>query len=426
MPSPRYSETEMSKSGFRLLLPTAAAILLAIACGPREYSGPVQDRPPSGQVAERSAGSTPSAPQPADDSADDTSVFDTPATQPAEPIPTAGAIRGDILLVNEDALTADEVLYAIRNTIEEAKSKQTRSGLLSQLDRWIRSQAQQEVGTLLVYQKAASGFDDERNKVLDKAVGSEVERRIAREFGGSTLRYEKHLKRYGLTPKLAQDRLKRQLIVRSYTQDMFLPQINIRREELLAEYKQRESEYSTPETRELWMIDAPFERFLPNGGRWTTATTEDKSIAWLAAEKHIRQAADALALRPFETVAAEMSLAQQRENGGLWGMIGKPLQPPYDVASGRIFKMAEQQISEPIQTDVSWCIVRCGRISPATRTSFEAAQDNLRTSLREQRYNKLATGYVLGLADKATLVGFESFLRAAALRAASADWPAAE
>ncbi|MFN0136261.1 MAG: peptidylprolyl isomerase, partial [Phycisphaerae bacterium] len=198
------------------------------------------------------------------------------------------------------------------------------------------------------------------------------------------------------------------------------------REELLAEYRRRDAEFTTNETRELWMIEAPFERFLPSGGRWAVASMEDKSVAWLAAEKHIREVAEALALRPFESVAAEMSLGPHRGSGGLWGMIGKPLQAPYDAASGRIFQFKEQQFSEPIQTDVSWCIVRCGKINPATRTTFEQAQGELRTSLREERYNKLATDYVLGLADKATLVGFDSFVRAGVMRAAGDDWPARE
>lgn len=432
------------------------AVLLSLTgCGPKEYSGPVSDRPPVGQARPESAGNvgpivTASAPRPERDesnaptdapSADITTPSATAATaaaasQPAsnlavqpvypDPPPAAGSIRSDILLVNDATLSVAEVLYALRESIEDAKKKQTRSGLANQLERWLRSQTQQEVGSLLVYQKVATTFDEQRNKVLDKAIDAEIQRRIAREFDDSSLRFEKHLKRYGLTLADAKARLRRQLVVRSYTQDLFLPQINIRRDELFDFYRANRANYVTPETRELWMIEIPFARFLPNGGSWAAASQEDKSVAWLASEKQARAAHAALATRPFDEVAREYSLGVHREAGGLWGVIGAPLQSPYDGPSGKAFALAEGQFTEPMQTDVSWCIARCGKINQGKVTSFEEAQDKIRETLREQRYNKLATDYVLRLADQATLVGFDSFVRIAMQRALNTDWPAAE
>lgn len=350
------------------------------------------------------------------------------ASAPAGPAPApyrAGAIRGDALVVNDAVVQVNDVLYALRDRIAEAKRTMAGAALRAQLERWVQSQTQQEVGTILIYGKASAAFDEQRTKALDAIVKREVDSRVLREFGGSEARFEKHLAEFGVALAQYRERVKRQFVVRAHTQDLFLPQVAIRRDELMAHYRANMAKYSTPETRELWIIEAPFEKFLPGGGRWSRATTEEKSIAYLGAKQAIERARRDLTARPFEEVAREHSLGAHREAGGCFGPIARPLAPPYDAATKLIFSYQSGQTSDVIETDSGFVMVRCGTIHPGTVTPFETAQAEIRDQLREERYNKLATDYVVRLAEKASIVGFESFVRTAVDRALSDGWPAA-
>lgn len=345
------------------------------------------------------------------------------ASAPAPLVGGAASISGDILLVNNSVLTAAEVLYLLRDEITEARQTLTPRRFVERLENWVREVVQQEIGILLVYERATAGLDDSRRQALDKAVERELDGILNNQFGGSSARLTSHLERYGLTLDAFRERLRRQLVVSSYTREIIAPRVQLRRDELLRRYRENEARYTTPETRELLMIEAPFERFLPPGVDWQHASSDERTRARLAAVRHIRAAAEALKQRPFQEVAREMSRGLHAADGGSWGLIGAPLQPPFDQASRWIFEHGPGQPSEPIETAAGWCIVACGEIRPAARLSFEQVQDELRQELFRERFNRLAGEYMLKLARDAAISSLESFIRAVVRRASDPDWP---
>src|SRR5262249_15345982 len=149
----------------------------------------------------------------------------------------AGSIQGEMLLVNKNTLTVAEVIYPLRDRVAEAKQARTKDGLEKQLDRWIRAAVQQEVGALLVFEKATAELDEQRLKQLEAMVKDDENQRITREFSGSSAKLVRHLERYGLTLAQYRERLKRQMVVRGYTRDILMPQVVVRREELFEYYK---------------------------------------------------------------------------------------------------------------------------------------------------------------------------------------------
>ena len=331
--------------------------------------------------------------------------------------PTPGAIEPDILMVNDAVLTVAEVLYPLREQLDELRRKRTRPGFLDEARRLIRRQTQQEIGALLIYAEARGQLEEQQQKMLDAAVDKELENMISRDFAGSQAKLNAHMKENGLTKEQYRAALARNMVVRQYTREKLMPQVQVRRDELLGFYRDNLARYTTAETRELLLIELPFEKCLPEGRTWDRATAPEKAQAKLKAMRRVREAHEALDTRPFEDVAREYSLGLHADSGGSWGEIGKPLQPPYEEVSKLVFEHNEGWTSTPIETASGWFIVKCGRLSEASQQPFSEVQDEIRTELMELRFNKLSVEYVLRLAGNATVSSLDAFVATAVQRA---------
>lgn len=118
----------------------------------------------------------------------------------------------------------------------------------------------------------------------------------------------------------------------------------------------------------------------------------------------------------------EFSRGLHAENGGSWGQIGQPLQPPYDTVSKLIFEFDQGQCSEPLETPTGWYIVKCGKVQAEQRRSFGEVQEEIRQQLVEQQLNRLTVRYIVGLAEKATISSPDQFIAAAVRLAATEPW----
>jgi parvulin-like peptidyl-prolyl isomerase len=351
-------------------------------------------------------------------------VHSTPAAKPATRPVARGSIRSDILVVNDGVVSASEVLYAARTDVAKARREKSGVELRDALIEILRRQTQTEVGTLLVYADAHAQLADQQKEALDTLVEREVERRIGVEFGGSKAAFVAHLQQYDLAPGAYKEQVRRRLVVQSYARERLMPQAFLRRDELLAYYRENQARFATPETRELFMMEMPFDRYLPEGQPWITASEAAKRRARLAAVRAARAAHADLASRPFEDVAREYSRGIKAAEGGAWGEIGQPLQPPYDEATQRVFTFSAGQVSEPMETPEGWCIVKCGQIKPAQQRSFAEAQDDIRRAMEDDRFNRLSTDAIIKLAENAQMSDLPTFLESVVLRAMN-DPPAA-
>jgi hypothetical protein len=281
----------------------------------------------------------------------------------------------------------------------------------------VRPQLQQDVGIVLLFDKAVARLSEDQKQTLDKAVEREFGDLLASEFGGSRARCEADLAARGLTTEQFKTRLKRQLVARQFAREELLPRVRIARAELREEFDRNAAAYSSPGTRELWMIEAPFAAFLDDGQSWDTARESQQAQARLRAVRHIRAAHAALGTRPFEEVAREFSRGINAASGGDWGPIGEPLQLPLEAATRLIFDYQTGQYSAPIETPTGWVIVRCGKITPAVTASFADTQERVRNELTERRFNALLLEYITDLSNRATVSSFDSFVAATVQKA---------
>lgn len=331
--------------------------------------------------------------------------------------PTPGAIRSDVLIVNDATLTADEVLYPLWDELAAARGELSGSALGAHAARLVHAQVQLEVGALLVYAQAIKTLPDSQKQRIQAAVDQELRATVAQRFGDSTARYEKHLSDRGLSLEAIKRRIERQLLVRAYTREMLLPRVVVRRDELLAHFREHASEYAEPETRELLMIAAPYAAFLDEGLAWEQADRPQRLRAKLAARRHMRAVQDELKVHPFREVAQRMSKGPRAAQGGSWGPIAEPLAPPYEQVSAVVFELGTGRVSELIETDRGLYLVSCGAIVPARRYSFMDVQGRIRAELTERRFEALASEYILGLAERATISDLAGFIEIATERA---------
>lgn len=343
----------------------------------------------------------------------------------AQPVagPKAGDITSDAVVIDEETITIAEVLYAIRDRIEEGRRTQTPAGFREQLARWVRRELQEQVGRLLLYKKAVAPINDPGKEMIKRQVDRQFDEALAKDFDGSKVKLENHLRRYGLTLDQFRASIERRVVVQQYLFENIRPQIQIRRDELLDEYRRQIVRFSSGALREILIIEAPFEKFLPEHVTWDQANSQQQAQARLRAARQIREADEALATEPFEDVARRLSRGLHAEDGGSWGELGKPLQGPYETISTAAFQLSAGERSEPIETPTGWYIVKCGKVTEARTIPFEEAQSALRQEMMDNRFNRTATDYVLKLAEKATMSSMEAFIKEATRRGALDGWP---
>lgn len=348
-----------------------------------------------------------------------------PAATVAPPLPVfvPGAIQNDLLLVNGHALSVPEVLYPLRHAVAAAKREHGGARLGDELAMIVAREVQQSVGLLLLYDRAWAELNDRQREMVDSAVNRELENRISRSFGGSRAAYNQHLSRYGLTYAQIRSQVRTAMVVRSYSRERIMPRVHVRRDELLAHYERNRHTLASPETRELFMIELPFEKFLPPGQSWDSASIGGQRQAKLAALRAARAASDELRTVSFEDVARRHSRGLFASEGGSWGAIGGPLNPPYDEVSRRIFSFSQGQVSEPVELPHGWVIVKCGRIESSVAPSFSEAQDAVREQLMEERFNQFSADYLTRLAEQASISDTRDFIMAATTRALEPGWP---
>lgn len=337
-----------------------------------------------------------------------------PATRGQAPTVAApGAIEGEVLIVNDAVITVSEVLYPLRDRLAELRRTRTAIGFAEEARTLIRREAQEEIGRLLIYREAHGQLDEQRRRAFDFAVDRETDAIIARDFGGSQARFDDHLRQYGLTRELWRGALLRRLLVQQYTREKLMPQVQVRRDDLLGHYQANLPRYTASETRELLVIELPFGAFLPEGQVWATAGERERAAAQLRATRAAREAHAALAERAFAEVAAEFSRSPKAAAGGSWGRIGRPLQAPFDQLSTPIFHFAEGQYSDVLELPDGLYIAACGAIEPATRRDFREVQEEIRRELMENRFQRLSVTYIMRLAEHATISALQPFVEAA-------------
>lgn len=332
---------------------------------------------------------------------------------PPPPRTPRSAIRADVLMVNSTAITVAEILYPLRDELAALRSTQTEAGFRERAEELLRRDVQRQIGSVLLFDDAMKGLGEDRRSAVERVTDEELARLKAAQFEGSVARLASHLDECGLTAAQHRELIRRDIVVRQYMRERYSDEVTLRREDLLRYYREHPDEFSSKELRELLIMEFPFAASLPAGVSWESATAAQRAAARLASVRRARTAHEALATRPFGDVARELSQGLHAADGGVFGLIGMPLQPPLDGVSAKLFELPPNGYTEPAELPDGWCIVGRGRTEPGVARRFADAQDEIRRALTQDRFDRLTRAHIMRLAERATVSSVDAFVQAA-------------
>ncbi|MFQ5502159.1 MAG: peptidylprolyl isomerase [Phycisphaerae bacterium] len=332
--------------------------------------------------------------------------------------PPLGAIRSDALLINNEAITARDILEPLMPQIEELSKTLPAGSYYERVVDLVQQQLKDTVAQRLIYRRARQTINDSIEPRIDKAVEQMERERINREFGGLETRYAQYLQDQNKTREEVRERLRRFVVVDSYLRDQLLPMIGApRKRELMNYYRAHLAEFSKPERREMFLIDIPSYIFVDIKA---SPSPDAEEKAERAARASIDVAAGALADgRPFSEVAGAFSKGPHAGDGGAWGFISSPMAGPWKLPYERFVEMGEGEISDVIEVDHEvangltmkrFFIVKVGRVEGGTVTSFKDAQPEIVMHLKNQQFQKLKYEFLRKEFDRSTIGDLREFL----------------
>ena len=331
------------------------------------------------------------------------------ATLTSGTLPQA-AVTSDVLVINDETLAVIDVVDPVRGQLEEAARNKPGPAYLRYRNDLMRRQVIEAVAERLIWQEARHQLSDEMRPQLDKIIAQMEKERINREFAGLETNYEKHLARTGRSRDEVHKQLERGLIVDRFLKDRLLPLIpSPMRNDLKKYYEQNRAAFTSSGRRELYMIDIPIAAFLEERRVLTDAQIQAaRDKAKSQADEAAKQIASG---RSFEDVARQYSKGLKTEEGGAWGFITEPLQGRWETPSKRVFQLNSGQVSEIIEAEKSFFIVKAGRVENTTTVSFADAQPQLMQRWRQERFIKLRGEFLQKRYSQAQVGSLDAFFQ---------------
>lgn len=331
-----------------------------------------------------------------------------PATQTASA--DAPIAESDTLEVLDQFITTSDVLDPIREKLNTMATTMPPRRYYESAAELVRASLVELVATHLIYQRAQSEFPEHMEPRIVKAVDQLERERIGREFQGRETKYENHLAASGETRENVREKLRRVVIGESYLREQLVPLIaEPRRDEIEDYYRDNMNEFTTEQRRELLMIDIPAASFIDRD----SPMQREQQIA-LAIQKARNAISDAQRELqngiPFDTVARKYSKFKQ-DDGGNWGFIREPLASRWEVPSKRFFELNAGQVSEIIESEDSFFIVKCGKVEGGVTTSFADAQSTIVRNIKNRKFQALKSEFLQKELRKANIGAIEPFFR---------------
>lgn len=338
-------------------------------------------------------------------------VHETTGVDPARTTVRDDAVSSARLIVNGEEITVEDVLDPVRPQLEAAAEAETAESYREFAQHLIGARIWQLVNEVIVYRDAERAIDDRYDASINKEVDRLINDRITRYFDGRDARFDAHLAELGITRDRVRELTRRQVVVTQYLRIRFEEGIQEPgREEMLEYYQSHLADFRTPGHAELFLIEVPVSAHRDAAMEIGDATAEIAARR-RARETAVRAREEVLSGIDFCAVAREYSHDPKASEGGSWGKLTAPLRGKYALPSERVFSLAGGELSDVIEGDESFFIVKAGEVVPAHVASFEEAQPKIRAMLRAQRMQEAEETYLRELRDKASIQRWDEFKR---------------
>jgi len=296
---------------------------------------------------------------------------------------------GEVLRVNEESLTADEFWNVYAGELRDRARTMSREEFERDVAQWSFQLIPDRINEMLLYQHARRLLPEQADKRIDEIVDGEIRRIITREHRGVQRIYENHLAAQGRTIEDVRNRLRREIVIAGFIEREIKPRVaEPTRAELLAIYDQVKQEAQRPLRRKMSLIDIRTREFLPEGTRYPTE--EQRAEARRRARTEIdRLASELRSGADFATLAREHSHGLHAPEGGTWGWIEKgSVRERFVPAVEALYNLAPGQVSQVIETDGGFFLVRCDEKESSQVPDFQNAQPELKDRYLKEAFNR--------------------------------------
>jgi len=330
-----------------------------------------------------------------------------PPEPPHTPIGQQRVVAASALQVNNEFFTMEDILREAAPQLARLPQDLSRPSFRLQAQDVLAKTLRRIVEETLVLEQARKQMSEEQEGMLDAAVEKELRRMIA-EAGGSRMKLEQALRAEGSSIDHAMESFRRQVLAQSFLRSKYEEGTTINRRMLWEYYHQHPDEFTTTRQVQMQIIAVPVSAFLPQDRR---PTADDRTRAKTEAETVLREAADALAAgEDFAAVARRISKGSKASQGGVWPIMPKGSYREAAVEEAA-FALGEGQVSDAIETERGYYLVRAAKVIPGEVTSFEGAQAEIARKLRAEQYRRNVAAYFRKLHEEAVIVQSEEALQ---------------
>ncbi len=316
-------------------------------------------------------------------------------------------IASSLLQVNGSYITPQTVLHGARDELKALPENISELTFKRQAAEIIQTHIQNIVARELVLAEAQNRLGDRQNQYIDYEV-DEFERKMLAKAGGSRTVLKYDLSKRGTTLEEVLEAERKALTIQVYMRSRFSPAITVNRRMLWNYYRRNLSEFSKTQKVQMQLIAAPYKSFLPHG--IARPSKAELQVAREKADEEITNARQALqGGEDFGEVAKKISRGIKAASGGVWPMMQKGSFRESAVEE-KAFEMTESDVSDIIETDKGYYIVKVKAVQAGEVVSFEDAQEEIEEKLREQQYRKLSNEYFGQILQKATIIRPQKFI----------------
>ena len=244
----------------------------------------------------------------------------------------------------------------------------------------------QYVAYLVQREEFTQAADDLGIEVSKKDVDKAENELVKSRFNGNRKEYEKALKQQGLTPDQYRSTLETSVLTQKLY-DEVTKDTKVTDEDILAYYTQNQSQYGTPESRDVRHV-----LIAEKGANGQVDFAKSKAKAdQIYAE--LEGGAD------FATVAkANSADPGSKDQGGKLTISRGQTVPEFDKVS---FELKEGELSKPVKTQYGYHVIEAvSPVRPAKTTPLADVKATIRTTLLQQKRNEVMQAWVEDLRKK--------------------------
>jgi hypothetical protein len=290
------------------------------------------------------------------------------------------------LFVNGIAISVDDVLKWVRFDLAKMAREMPPQEYQRQLIEILRRQVRSEAESTLLEQVAKQRLQEEELKRLEQFVDSRIREIINKDHGGRQTRYEEWLRDRGVSMLEDRQRIRRDMLIIAHLQRSVGHKVaEPTRREIEEYYEQYLAELKLGNRRRMSLIDIPFgridavgERLIPDVKKADARQTIDAALS------RVKGGED------FATVAKDVSKGIYAATGGDWDWVSKDgARERWQPAIDALYSLSTGGISEVIETDGAFFIVKCTDAERSEPKSFTEIQKDLIQKFKARQFDIL-------------------------------------